>query len=137
MGYDPNAAAGQDPMQNVDPGAMQAATDAAGQGQKEIFDTAMIGSMLKAVRQDSLVDRYLGDLMKALDRLGRIMFMFYWHNEEFMERYGKQDLPELEDTLRNSFETLGDLTLFLKQKTVDPFGGGEQMGEPELEDAAN
>ena len=49
--------------------------------------------------------------------------MFYWHNEEFKDRYGKQDLPELEDTLRNSFEILGDLVLFLKQKTIDPMLG--------------
>ncbi len=52
--------------------------------------------MLKSVRQDSMVDRYLGDLMKGMDRLGRILFTFYWHGEEFEERYGKQDIPELE-----------------------------------------
>jgi hypothetical protein len=78
----------------------------------------MISGLLKVVRQDGLVDRYLGDLMKALDKLGRILFLFYWHSDEFEDRYGKQDLPELEDTLRNSFEVLGDLVLFLKEKTV-------------------
>ena len=136
MGADPQAPALNDPMQNIDPHAMQSAQQAAGSGQKEIFDTAMISSMLRAVRQDSFVDRYLSDLTKALDRLGRILFMFYWHNEEFMERYGKQDLPEMEDTLRNAFEVLGDLVLFLKQKTVDPFGAENQMGEPNLEAAS-
>jgi hypothetical protein len=96
------------------------------------------------VRQDSIVDRYLGDLMKALDKLGRIMFMFYWHQEEFEDRYGKQDLPELEDSLRNAFEVLGDVVLFLKEKTV---GGGpgafnatgvgpSDAGEPNLNEAA-
>lgn len=114
-----------DPMAVQDPMAMQVAQEGQQQGQKEIFDTAMMSSMLKAVREDSLVDRYLGDLVKALDRLGRILFMFYWHNEEFMNRYGKQDLPELEDTLRNAFEVLGDLVLFLKQKTID---AGMSMG---------
>src|SRR5688572_21129501 len=103
----------------------------------------MIGSMLKAVRQDSLVDRYLGDLMKALDKLGRILFMFYWHQEEFEDRYGKQDLPELEDSLRNAFEVLGDVCLFLKEKQVggglDEFGsggvGGSGQAEPSIEEA--
>jgi hypothetical protein len=123
-----------DPMQNIDQGAMQTAQRAQQDGQKEVFDTAMISSMLKAVRKDSLVDRFLGDLMKALDRLGRIMFMFYWHNEEFMDRYGKQDMPELEDTLRNAFEVLGDLCLFLKQKTIEPMA--DEVGEPKLEEAA-
>jgi hypothetical protein len=120
-----------------DPMAMQDAQRAAGEGQKEVFDTAMLGSMLKVVREDSMVERHLPDMMRALDRIGRILFLFYWHGEEFEDRYGKQDMPELEDTLRNAFETIGDLTLFLKQKTVEPFGeGGSQMGEPTLDDSA-
>lgn len=132
-----------DPFYQPDQNAMQVAQQAASSGQKEVFDTAMIGGMLKSVRQDSLVDRYLGDLMKALDKLGRILFMFYWHNEEFEDRYGKQDLPELEDSLRNAFEVMGDVVLFLKEKSV---GGGANLnasgvgpadaGEPNIQEAA-
>lgn len=99
---------------------LQRVLDAAQSGQKEVFDTAMIGSMLRAVRDDSLVDRYMGDLTKGLDKLGRILFMFYWHGDRFADRYGKSDMPELEDSLRNAFEMLGDVILFLKQKTIDP-----------------
>jgi hypothetical protein len=94
---------------------------AANSGQKEVFDTAMVGSMLRAVRDDSLVDRYMGELTKGLDKLGRILFMFYWHGDRFAERYGKADMPELEDSLRNAFEMLGDVILFLKQKTIEPY----------------
>lgn len=133
-----------DPFYQPDQEAMQVAQSASQSGQKEVFDTAMISGMLKSVRQDSLVDRYLGDLMKALDKLGRILFMFYWHQEEFEDRYGKQDLPELEDSLRNAFEVLGDVVLFLKEKTV---GGGPgalnstgvgaaDAGEPSIHEAA-
>jgi hypothetical protein len=95
--------------------------DAANSGQREVFDTAMIGSMLRAVRDDSLVDRYMGELTKGLDKLGRILFMFYWHGDRFADRYGKSDMPELEDSLRNAFEMLGDVILFLKQKTIEPY----------------
>src|SRR5688572_28634814 len=98
-----------DPFYRPYQNALMVAQQAAGSGQKHVFDTAMSGGMLKAVRQDSLVDRYLGDLMKALDKLGRVLFMFYWHQEECEDRYGKQDLPELEDSLRNAFEVLGDV----------------------------
>jgi hypothetical protein len=107
--------------QGPDPRSMQIAQQAARTGQREVFDTAMLGSMLKAVRQPSMVERYLGDLMKGVDRLGRILFLFYWHGEEFEDRYGKQDMPELEDGLRNSFEAVGDILLALKRKTVDPY----------------
>ena len=62
----------------------------------------------------------LGDLMDGLTNW-RILFSFYWHKDKFEDRYGKKDIPELEDNLRNSFEQLGDLLLFLKQKTIDSY----------------
>jgi hypothetical protein len=123
-----------DPFIMPDQNAVSLAQQAGEEGQKDVFDVGMISGLLKAVRQDSLVDRYLGDLVKALDRLGRMLFMFYWHQEEFEDRYGKQDLPELEDSIRNAFETLGDVTLFLKEKTIDT--GMDDIGDPDIEEAA-
>lgn len=104
-----------------DPKTMAIGYNAATTGQKDVFDTSMIGSLVKSVRDDSMVDGHLGDLMKGLDKIGRILFSFYWHKDKFEDRYGKKDLPELEDSLRNSFEQLGDLMLFLKQKTIDAY----------------
>jgi len=89
-------------------------------GQREVFDTSMIAGLLKAVRDDSMVDRHIPDLMKALDRLGRILFVYYWHGDRFEERFGKSEMVELEDGLRNTFEGLGDLVLFLKQRSIEP-----------------
>jgi hypothetical protein len=106
--------------------SMQVAQRAGAEGQKEVFDTSMISGMLKSVRQDSLVEQHLGSLVEALDALGRLLMNFYWHQEEFEDRYGKGDLPELEDSLRNAFESLGDITLFLKEKTIEsPFNEGD------------
>ena len=96
----------------------QVAENAADTGQKEVFDTSMFGGMLKSVRQQSMVDQYLGDLMGGLDKLGRILFSVLYHNEAFAERYGKAEMPELEDGVRNAFEGLGDTTLFLLSKDV-------------------
>lgn len=127
-----------DPFHMPDKQTMQVAQEASRSGQREIFDTVMISSMLKSVRQDNLIDKHLGDLMKALDKLGRILFMFYWHQEEFEDRFGRDDLPELEDSIRNAFEVLGDVVLFLKQKSVsklDEFGGVGNA-EPSIEEAA-
>ncbi len=64
------------------------------------------------------MDKFLPDLINALDRIGRILFFFYWHNDDFIERYGSEEIPELEDGLKNVFKGLGDLVLFLQQKTV-------------------
>lgn len=111
--YNPNTALDQKDVQSV--------INAAQSGQREVFDSAMIGAMLRTVRDDGMVDRYMGELVKGLDKLGRILFMFYWHGDRFAERYGKADMPELEDSLRNAFEMLGDVILFLKQKTIEPY----------------
>lgn len=125
-----------DPMQGLDPQTMQVAQQAAQSGQKEIFDVSAVSGMLKTVRQESMVDKFLPDLIKALDRLGRMLLFFYWHNKSFAERYGKKDLPELEDSLRNSFEDVGDLVLFLKQKTVDTLDITGQFGSPDINSSA-
>lgn len=122
--YNPNPMFDPDRMGGGGDPELQRILSAAQSGQKEVFDTAMIGGLLRAVRDDSLVDRYMGDLTKGLDKLGRILFMFYWHGDRFAERYGKADMPELEDSLRNAFEMLGDVILFLKQKTIEPMSGG-------------
>jgi hypothetical protein len=123
-----------DPHNLPDENTMALAQQAGQTGQKEVFDTAMLSGMLKSVRQDSIVDKHLGDLMKALDRLGRLLFLFYWHGEEFEDRYGRQDMPELEDSIRNSFETLGEVTLFLKEKTIESSIG--ELGDPSIDEAA-
>jgi hypothetical protein len=124
------------PNTELDQGAVQQVMEAAQTGQREVFDTAMIGTMLRAVRDDGLVDRYMGELTKGLDKLGRILFMFYWHGDRFADRYGKADMPELEDSLRNAFEMLGDVILFLKQKTIEPYPE-ESASDVDLGPSAN
>lgn len=124
------------PNTQLDQGAVQQVMEAAQSGQREVFDTAMIGTMLRAVRDDGLVDRYMGELTKGLDKLGRILFMFYWHGDRFADRYGKADMPELEDSLRNAFEMLGDVILFLKQKTIEPYPE-ESASDVDLGPSAN
>lgn len=106
-----------------DPAAMNQAQQAAVTGQKEVLDTTMLSGLLKGTRREALIDKYLPDLVKGLDRIGRILFNFYWHHDMFEEEYGQQDLHELEDALKNSYESNGDLVLWLKQKTVEPYPG--------------
>lgn len=122
LGITDNAGA-RDAMNNdryLDRDSKQHAINAAQSGQKEVLDTAVITGLVKTLDTESAVDGYIGDLLLGLDRIGRIMFMFYWHADKFKERYGQQDMAELEDNLRNVFKNLGELTLFLKQKTIEP-----------------
>lgn len=104
----------------MDEAVKQYAQDAAQTGQKEVLDTAVISGLVNTMDVDDAVDKYISDLLLGLDRVGRILFMYYWHYDQFKERYGQQDMTELEDNLRNVFKNLGELALFLKQKTIEP-----------------
>jgi hypothetical protein len=100
----------------------QLAQQAAAAGQQQVFDHSVIGGLAQTYDVSFAVDSYVPDLLKALDRIGRILFLFYWKNVDFAERYGDQDLTAMEDQLRGVFKSLGDLTLKLKQKTIDAEG---------------
>lgn len=108
---------GYNPDPALDEQLMQMMEQAAASGQKEVFDTALIGSLVDTVNSTDIVDKYVGDLILGLDRLGRIYFMYLQHNEDFAEAYGAEDMVELEDSLRNTFTSLGDLVMFMKQKS--------------------
>jgi hypothetical protein len=113
----------------MDDNAKSHAQTASSLGQKEVLDTAVITGLVKTLDTSEAVDGYIGDLLLGLDRLGRILFMYYWHNDKFKERYGQQDMIELEDNCRNVFKNLGELTLFLKQKTIEPDQGNNSEVE--------
>lgn len=109
-----------------DPTAVQEALAASQSGSSEIFDASTFKGLVNAVREDDYVEEFTGDLIKAMDRLGRILMLFYWHSEDFEERYGREELPEMEDTLKNTFESMGDLILKLRQKSIKSYG--DSMG---------
>jgi len=120
-------AGNRDAYKLLDDPEVQQALAAAEKGQKEVFDTSVVGGLVKAVDVNSLVNDMIPDIIKGMDRVGRILFMFYWHNEQFRDRYGRQDMMDLEDSLRNMFSGVGDLALFMKQKTIEPNPGTDAI----------
>jgi hypothetical protein len=108
----------------LDPAVMSAAQQASNAGQKEVFDTSVLSALAKTVNSDDSVDEYLSDIVVGLDRIGRLLFMYYWHNDKFRDRYGDDEMKELEDALRNTFKSNGELVLFLKKRTNDPMMSG-------------
>lgn len=102
----------------IDEEARRLAEDAAKAGQRHVFDQAAIGGLTKVYDTANVVDSYIPDFMDTIDRLGRILFLFYWKHEDFNQRYGSDDVVQMEDALRNVFKQLGELTLQLKEKSV-------------------
>lgn len=103
----------------MDVGAQNLAAQAAQAGQKNVFDHASIGGLAKIYDTGSVIDSYVPEMMKALDRLGRILFLYYWKNEDFAERYGTNDIAEMEDLIRSVFKSFGELVLQLRKKSID------------------
>jgi hypothetical protein len=111
--------------------------DAAQTGQKDVFDAAALGSLIKNHNPTDLVDRFLPTITAGMDRIGRMLFLIYWHYADFEDRYGENDLSEFIDNLRAVFEQLGDVIIFAKKRTLagDPehYGIGAQ---PIMEEAS-
>lgn len=91
---------------------------AAQTGEKEVFDAAALGALIKNHNPTDLVDRFLPTIISGMDRIGRMLFLIYWHFEDFEERYGEDDLSEFIDNLRSVFEQLGDVVVFAKKRTL-------------------
>jgi len=99
---------------------------------KNVFDPAMIGTILKSSRTQAQVDQWLPALVGSLDKLCRLSLLFYWKNADFAEMYGKDEMSEFEDVLLNSIKVMGTIVLFLKQRAnedssskVDALRGGQ------------
>lgn len=91
---------------------------AAQTGQQEVFDAASIANLVKTINLPEVITKYLSDIILGMDRVNRILFLYYWFNEKFRDRYGQENMAELEDQLVNVSKYLGDLILFLKQRKV-------------------
>ena len=106
---------------------VQQMLQAAQTGRQDVFDISTVSNLVKAIDVDSIVDSYLPDIIRGMDRVGRILFMFYWHADSFKQRYGRQEIMDLEDSLRNVFKSTGDMVIFLRQKEVSTDYFSESM----------
>lgn len=102
----------------LDDKALKRIDDASKTDVKELFDTQIMTELAKSAYSVDKVQEYLPYMARALDRVCRTLIMFYWHNEDFEERYGKQNIPQLEDSLKDNIQSLGGLISYLKDKTV-------------------
>jgi len=102
----------------LDDEAVNEIMQAAESGDKDVFDIASISQLLSHSDVDAVISRHLVEVEKALDRLGRLYFLTLYHQDSFSERFGDEDLPNLQDSLKDSFENLGKLILKLKENEV-------------------
>jgi hypothetical protein len=103
--------------------SVQSILQAAQTGEREVFDTATISNLLDANEIDALLTRFTKDLNVALDRLGRLHFLLMLHRNKFIDRFGGDDIVDIEDALNNTFKGLGELVLKLKEREISSDAG--------------
>ncbi len=97
----------------------------------DVFDISLLGGLIFATKDENIVDRYLPQVIRGLDALGRILFGMYRHRERLEERYGKEDYSKLLDNIQTSFQNLGDLVMDLAQQKIETFIRGLVQTESE------
>lgn len=104
----------------IDEETQRKAVSAAKTGQKDVFDTSVMAGMARANRLDDYIDQFTKDIIIGNDRIGRLLFLYYWHFDKFTDKYGEEDMSDLEDLLREVFKSNGEVILFLKRKSIEP-----------------
>lgn len=89
-------------------------------GLSNVFEHGMVGSLTKTFNVVTMIDRYVPEMEKALDAIGRCLFLFFWKPGEFQDAYGVDDMQNLEDELLNGFQVMGELTLSLLRRSSQP-----------------
>ena len=89
-----------------------------------LFEHGIVGELVKTYDATALVQNYMPDLETALDRIGRIIFLYYWKPEDFAASYGSDDQSGLENKLLSNFKALGEMTIELLQKAKSQQEGG-------------
>lgn len=110
----------QDPQQLMQ--AIQVATD---QGIKQVFDVTAMKLLAQASDISQYIGDYVSDFLKSLDKLCRMLFMLYHHGDIMQQKYGTLKMKALQQSIKNSIDSLSQLTVFLKLRG---FGGTDLNG---------
>lgn len=104
----------------LEPGSLldQKIREAIASGKKNVLDTKLFTELLVAEDDRDVIEKYLPDIMKGLNGLGYIMMNLYMHYDTFKDRYGEDELPSIEQNLRQVFKKLGQLVLQLERRPI-------------------
>jgi hypothetical protein len=99
-------------------GRAQDAANMGSNGEKGLFSVAGLTAMLDEVDGAESASRGTSHLIRAIDQLGRDLFMARWHQDAFDQRYGTSDRMQLENLIRANFQQLGKTVLRLNQNGI-------------------
>lgn len=89
-------------------------------GSPQMFNAGALSGLAGTYDANYYLDQYMTDLIQALDKMGRIIFLFYWRPDDMQTAFGSDDLAKLESTIISTYKSYGDMLLeFLKKNRSD------------------
>jgi len=124
---------GPDNMAEQPQGTMDSsfASMAAGTGNQNIMEAGTVVSLSKCTDIDDMVEQYMPDIKKAMDRIGRMLFLYFYQADKFADKYNSTELRETEESLRNLFKDMGRVVHKFGTKKAKVHGMVESDGQGE------
>lgn len=102
-------------VQPMEINVIQAAVNAAENGMKEVMDVTILKGLAETNNAGRIVDSDIKNWIQALSKVGRALYLYYWHYDDFADKYGEEKMDDLESTLRNLLSMFGDYVLFISE----------------------
>lgn len=126
MGRSPEDGLSKQQLMSMSP--EQIAQFAASNKLPNVFEHGAVGAMVQVYDSMAMIDKYIPDLECGLDRLGRILFLFYWKPRDFEDAYGSDDMGNLENQIMSNFKSFGTLVLDLMKRSKKRKLGNVSLG---------
>ena len=104
---------------NAEPHLPSIPLTAAAMGSPEVFDGSILASLADKTSLSDVALEYIPDMEKAVDKIGRLLFLLWWQYDKFREKYAPSELVVLESDLRGLMSKLGQLTYKLCNRFKD------------------
>ena len=85
-------------------------------GMKQVFDTALIGTLSNLTDVTSEIQKYIPSFMEAIDKLAKLLIVFWYKGDLLKEKFSLNEYTDTEMLLKDTFRNLGNITLSLKKK---------------------
>lgn len=100
--------------------ALSAAAAADSAGVREIFDVEVMKALFATGDVSQKQTESVRKWVKAMDGIGRYLLTVYWNYAKFVSNFGKEAMEVFESSARDTFNALGDLILFVRERMSDP-----------------
>jgi hypothetical protein len=84
-----------------------------------LFEHGMVGALTRAFDAPEMINRYVQDMERALDAMGRSLFLLFWKPGEFDDAWGPEERQQVEDEMLSNFKGFGELVLTLLRKNAN------------------